>query len=289
MSRRGAGSSTTPASTQTVENDGTFYRLPARETFAGWQSRTPEDFVMAIKASRYLTHIRRLRDPAEPVSRLMSSAAGLGRRLGPVLLQLPPNLAADPPRLDACLAEFAKAGGEAPVRVAVEPRHPSWWTERDPRPACRPRRRPVLGRPARASGDAAMADGRVGLPQVSRGRGAAVATLRHQRAAVLAGPDPGGMAGTGAGLRLLQQRSVRRSDRRLGRVRQACGTRWARGHQDARSAPAWLRPARPVSTPRRNVFAIGPALLAPKPPPSTITAKARLPRYPMNQPCDLSF
>jgi uncharacterized protein YecE (DUF72 family) len=114
----------------TVENDGTFYRLPRRETFGDWQARTPEDFVMAIKASRYLTHIRRLRDPAEPVARLMSAAAGLGRRLGPVLLQLPPNLRADPGRLDACLAEFAghvPRGGD--FRVAVEPRHPSWWTE----------------------------------------------------------------------------------------------------------------------------------------------------------------
>jgi uncharacterized protein YecE (DUF72 family) len=59
----------------TVENDGTFYRLPARETFAQWRARTPEGFVMAIKASRYLTHIRRLRDPAEPVRRLMQAAA----------------------------------------------------------------------------------------------------------------------------------------------------------------------------------------------------------------------
>jgi uncharacterized protein YecE (DUF72 family) len=119
------------ASYATVENDGTFYRLPARETFADWQARTPDGFVMAIKASRYLTHIRRLRDPAVPVERLMQAAGGLGRRLGPVLLQLPPNLQADPPLLDACLAEFAKAPADvvqAPVRVAVEPRHPSWWT-----------------------------------------------------------------------------------------------------------------------------------------------------------------
>jgi uncharacterized protein YecE (DUF72 family) len=119
------------ASYATVENDGTFYRLPTRETFADWQARTPDDFVMAIKASRYLTHIRRLRDPAGPVERLMQAAGGLGRRLGPVLLQLPPNLQANPPLLDACLAEFAKAPADVvdvPVRVAVEPRHPSWWT-----------------------------------------------------------------------------------------------------------------------------------------------------------------
>ena len=111
----------------TVENDGTFYRLPARETFAGWRERTPAGFVMAIKASRYLTHIKRLKDPAEPVARLLDAAAGLGQRLGPVLLQLPPNLTADPARLDACLAAFAAAPGH--IKVAVEPRHTSWWTE----------------------------------------------------------------------------------------------------------------------------------------------------------------
>ncbi|MBO0776585.1 MAG: DUF72 domain-containing protein, partial [Actinobacteria bacterium] len=92
----------------TVENNGTFYRLPARETFAAWQVRTPPDFVMAVKASRYLTHIRRLRDPAEPVARMLNAAAGLGSRLGPVLLQLPPTLRADPALLAACLTEFGR-------------------------------------------------------------------------------------------------------------------------------------------------------------------------------------
>ena len=116
----------------TVENNSTFYRLPARDTFEDWQARTPADFVMAIKASRYLTHVKRLRDPEEPVAKLMAAAAGLGGRLGPVLLQLPPNLPADPGRLAACLAAFARhrAGpGATGIRVAVEPRHPSWWTD----------------------------------------------------------------------------------------------------------------------------------------------------------------
>ena len=118
----------------TVENNGTFYRLPARETFASWQERTPPDFVMAVKASRYLTHIRRLRDPAEPVARMLAAAAGLGSRLGPVLLQLPPTMPADPPLLAACLAELARhriagPGRDEPLRIAVEPRHDSWWTE----------------------------------------------------------------------------------------------------------------------------------------------------------------
>ncbi|MGA5204263.1 DUF72 domain-containing protein [Streptomyces variegatus] len=106
----------------TVEINNAFYRLPARETFEDWRGRVPRDFVVAVKASRYLTHIKRLKDPEEPVHRLMSHAAGLGDRLGPVLLQLPPTLRADPGLLDACLACFP-----ASTRVAVEPRHDSWW------------------------------------------------------------------------------------------------------------------------------------------------------------------
>jgi uncharacterized protein YecE (DUF72 family) len=108
----------------TVENNGTFYRLPSRETFAGWRERVGEGFVMTVKASRYLTHVRRLRDPAEPVRRLLDAAAGLGDRLGPLLLQLPPDLQAAPRLLDECLAQFP-----ADTRVAVEPRHESWWTD----------------------------------------------------------------------------------------------------------------------------------------------------------------
>ncbi|MEU8984530.1 DUF72 domain-containing protein [Streptomyces sp. NPDC048309] len=107
----------------TVEINNAFYRLPSRETFESWRERTPPDFVVAVKASRYLTHIKRLRDPAEPVHRLMSHAAGLGDRLGPVLLQLPPTLHADPELLDDCLARFPSG-----TRIAVEPRHDSWWT-----------------------------------------------------------------------------------------------------------------------------------------------------------------
>ncbi|MCI3275584.1 DUF72 domain-containing protein [Streptomyces cylindrosporus] len=107
----------------TVEINNAFYRLPSRENFAAWRERVPGDFVVAVKASRYLTHIKRLRDPEEPVHRLMDHAAGLGDRLGPVLLQLPPTLRADAELLDACLACFPSG-----TRIAVEPRHDSWWT-----------------------------------------------------------------------------------------------------------------------------------------------------------------
>ncbi|MGW6909971.1 DUF72 domain-containing protein [Streptomyces sp. NPDC054940] len=107
----------------TVEVNNAFYRLPTRENFEAWRDRVPGDFVVAVKASRYLTHIKRLRDPEEPVTRLMTHAEGLGARLGPVLLQLPPTLRADTELLDACLACFPPH-----TRIAVEPRHDSWWT-----------------------------------------------------------------------------------------------------------------------------------------------------------------
>jgi uncharacterized protein YecE (DUF72 family) len=108
----------------TVENNGTFYRLPGRETFEQWRARTPAGFVMAVKASRYLTHIRRLRDPAEPVRRMLDAFAGLGERLGPVLIQLPPDMPANTELLDEALAQFPPG-----MRVAVEPRHRSWWAD----------------------------------------------------------------------------------------------------------------------------------------------------------------
>jgi uncharacterized protein YecE (DUF72 family) len=109
----------------TVENNNAFYRLPARETFEAWRERTPADFVVAVKASRFLTHMKRLRDPEEPVARLLRHAGGLGPRLGPVLLQLPGTLRADPGLLETCLRCFP-----GDIRVAVEPRHDSWWSPR---------------------------------------------------------------------------------------------------------------------------------------------------------------
>jgi uncharacterized protein YecE (DUF72 family) len=79
---------------------------------------------MAVKVSRYLTHVKRLRGPAEPVERFLSRARGLGPKLGPALLQLPPQLACDRVLLERTLARFPES-----VRVAVEFRHPSWFTD----------------------------------------------------------------------------------------------------------------------------------------------------------------
>lgn len=116
----------------TVEINNAFYRLPERDTFATWRQRvTPGSsgdqpsvragFRFAVKISRYLTHVRRLQDPQEAAERFTSRVTALGDRLGPVLLQLPPTLNADAGLLDATLAALR-------MPVAVEPRHPSWWT-----------------------------------------------------------------------------------------------------------------------------------------------------------------
>jgi uncharacterized protein YecE (DUF72 family) len=109
---------------QTVEVNNTFYRLPPPGTFGAWATRVPDGFTFAVKASRYLTHIKRMREPEEPVRRLLSHAEPLGARLGPVLLQLPPDLQVELERLDETLRAFGPG-----VRVAVEPRHASWFVD----------------------------------------------------------------------------------------------------------------------------------------------------------------
>jgi uncharacterized protein YecE (DUF72 family) len=108
----------------TVESNNAFYNLPERRVFAAWAERTPDDFVMAVKVSRYLTHLRRLRDPAQPVARFVDRVAGLGSKLGPVLIQLPPTFRCDAERLAATLDQFPRE-----FRVAVEFRHASWFVD----------------------------------------------------------------------------------------------------------------------------------------------------------------
>jgi uncharacterized protein YecE (DUF72 family) len=107
-----------------VELNNSFYRLPKKETFSGWAERTPDDFILAAKMSRYLTHVRRLKEPREPIERFLRRAGGLGSKLGPVLLQLPPTLKASESALEEALDHFP-----GNVRVALEPRHDSWFTD----------------------------------------------------------------------------------------------------------------------------------------------------------------
>jgi uncharacterized protein YecE (DUF72 family) len=107
---------------QTVEVNNTFYNLPEKSVFEHWRENTPDDFIFALKMSRYLTHLKRLQDPAEPVQRFMERATALGPKCGPILLQLPPSYRADLDLLDSALAAFGPS-----VRVAVEFRHESWF------------------------------------------------------------------------------------------------------------------------------------------------------------------
>jgi uncharacterized protein YecE (DUF72 family) len=108
---------------ETAEVNNTFYNLPSASVFAQWGERTPKDFVFALKMSRFLTHLRRLRDPEQPVELFLERARELGAKRGPTLLQLPPSLHADAGLLDAALDVFP-----LDERIAVEFRHSSWFT-----------------------------------------------------------------------------------------------------------------------------------------------------------------
>jgi uncharacterized protein YecE (DUF72 family) len=106
----------------TVELNNSFYRLPEADVFAAWGRRSPPGFLLAVKASRYLTHLRRLREPREPLERFWSRAVRLGEHLGPVLYQLPPRWNRNVERL----ADFAAA--VPPDRPqAIELRDRSWY------------------------------------------------------------------------------------------------------------------------------------------------------------------
>jgi uncharacterized protein YecE (DUF72 family) len=120
----------------TVEINNTFYKLPEPATFASWRERAPLGFLYAIKASRFLTHLKRLRDPEEPVARLFEHARELGDRFGPILYQLPGNFHRDLERLDAFLELLPQTLGEidgTPKRLrlhhVIEFRHPSWYVD----------------------------------------------------------------------------------------------------------------------------------------------------------------
>lgn len=88
----------------TVELNNSFYRLPSEETFALWRAQVARGFLFSVKASRFLTHIKRLREPDEPLHRLFTHARPLGPTLGPVLYQIPPRWFPDADRLETFLA-----------------------------------------------------------------------------------------------------------------------------------------------------------------------------------------
>lgn len=110
---------------RTCEINNSFYRMPAEKTLLQWAQQVPGEFKFILKASQKITHFARLKDTArEAVDYFISTARSLGSQLGPILFQLPPNMKADPPRLQAFL-EFLPGD----VRAAFEFRHSSWFDD----------------------------------------------------------------------------------------------------------------------------------------------------------------
>lgn len=109
----------------TVEINNSFYRLPEAETFAKWRTQAPRHFLYAVKASRFLTHMKKLKEPEEPLSRFFDNVTHLGDRLGPVLYQLPPRWPLNLERLEHFLKALPKGHDHA-----LEFREPSWYDDR---------------------------------------------------------------------------------------------------------------------------------------------------------------
>src|SRR5882757_3732740 len=108
----------------TVELNNSFYRLPTLEAFKSWRRRTPDDFLFAVKASRFITHMKRLKDCGDSIKLLFERVKGLGPKLGPILFQMPPK---SNPNIER-LAEFL---GLLPRRheYVFEFRNEKWFQE----------------------------------------------------------------------------------------------------------------------------------------------------------------
>lgn len=106
---------------ETVELNNSFYKLPAPGTFSKWRLATPEDFVFSVKASRFLTHNKKLKDPQNALENFLPRAQELGAKLGPILFQLPPRWRCNIERLESFLEALPKQH-----RYAFEFREPSW-------------------------------------------------------------------------------------------------------------------------------------------------------------------
>jgi uncharacterized protein YecE (DUF72 family) len=108
----------------TVEINNSFYRLPSRATFAGWRKAAPEGFLFTVKASRYITHVKKLKDPEEGVLNFYQNLSGMGDRCAAVLFQLPPKWHLN---LDRLARFFEVAPGD--YRIVFEFRDSSWLAE----------------------------------------------------------------------------------------------------------------------------------------------------------------
>ena len=105
----------------TVEVNNTFYRLPSENAFSNWRNSSPSDFAFAVKVSRFITHIKRLKGAEEAVEKFLERARILGDKLGPLLYQLPPGMHRNDETLEAFLSILP--GG---MKHVFEFRHQSW-------------------------------------------------------------------------------------------------------------------------------------------------------------------
>jgi uncharacterized protein YecE (DUF72 family) len=109
----------------TVELNNSFYHLPDRDTFKNWKAHTPDNFIFAVKASRYITHMKKLKDPKEPLKILIQNSRGLGKKLGPVLFQMPPGWKINYERLEAFIKALPRK-----LRFTFEFRNITWYDDR---------------------------------------------------------------------------------------------------------------------------------------------------------------
>ena len=113
----------------TVELNVSFYRLPSKEVFGSWRKRTPQGFSFAVKGSRLITHIKRLKDCREPLSLLLDHASLLKEKLGAMLWQLPPSFKFDKERLEGFCLLLSTLPRSKRLRHAFEFRDASWFSE----------------------------------------------------------------------------------------------------------------------------------------------------------------
>ena len=114
----------------TTEVNYSFYHLPRPETYANWAGQVPDGFVFAVKASRLITHTKRLLQVEEAWRTFVQNALILGAHLGPILLQFPPGFQKDRDRLAEFLKGAQKASADqARLRLVFEFRHASWFTD----------------------------------------------------------------------------------------------------------------------------------------------------------------
>ncbi len=120
----------------TAEVNYSFYHLPRKTTYEKWFNETSEDFVFAVKLSRFITHVKKLKGIKEPLKKFATRVKELGHKRGPILVQLPPSFKLDNKRLNYFLETAEKVKNEANIpdlRLAFETRHKTWFTHNEER------------------------------------------------------------------------------------------------------------------------------------------------------------